>query len=713
MISSTMIGALAAQPTQQYNKILLNPFYINGMTQNLNYTYNVSVITPDGISTVKSAIITLDAWINPTRTFNAWMNNVQCNTKNYTISTTYASAGRGVVTFDCTNAIQPNKINTVRFVVSGGNIGASTSWLDLTYMNNPKGDLELHGTEYNYNQNAKLWLQLLTNNGSIINDGVCFLHVYTPDNTQFIEGAQMNSLNEEGIYYYDLLAPLQQGIYPAVARCFYTAGEVKFYPQTIQIERGTAVFTNLDSAFYIDGNFFRYTENAPNPRRVILNWTTPAVNWTTCANTPENLMTGLNVFIYATFDSVLNDDITIDIYNWTSNAWIELPNKILEGPGYKSVSNFINTKNITRDGYYSSVNGIRIRTRDTTLTDTANNNFDVDQIYIGCDQLASPEWQEIKGSSEMHITSDKLYQIQFDSLSFTPQKINYYNVTVGSATSGNVTDVILDIPIYYAYICGAIEEVRREENGSMVLVNWSYSKARETILDSCNLVILQNLSKGQNYYYSIKLDDKWQEYSEARLSRAEFLDEYIRAGCDFYRTSFSYPAYEVPLVTIPNESFGLQYSVCNYYLDSFYQLNNSVHDNIINKFSVPVTYTDEKDVKEIEADVLEIASLTEQLVVIADSIIQEWIVANSYSTTILGYTNVTPVIIQYWSNLSSSWAIYNKNVTALVNTTEISIGVWNYSTRNLTYYEVTSINYSVLWEGVWNYTGRYVDGVLI
>ena len=227
----------AVQPSQSTNKLLLTPFYISSMTQNIQYNYSVNVVVPDGISEVRTAILTLDAWVNPTRTFNAWMNNIQCNTKNYTVSTTYASAGRGVITFDCTNAIISNQLNSVRFVVAGGNIGASTAWLDLTYMNNPIGELDIMGTEYSPNDPATMFVQLKNSQGIPIHNGSCYLdiwypltngtHPYTVQDTPMLQ-----ALGDDGIYYYDMIAPSTLGVYMLSARCSYSYNWIWFFPES-------------------------------------------------------------------------------------------------------------------------------------------------------------------------------------------------------------------------------------------------------------------------------------------------------------------------------------------------------------------------------------------------------------------------------------------------------------------------------------------------
>jgi hypothetical protein len=210
---------VSAVPTQQYNRLLFEPFYRASMVQNTNYTYTVSVVTPDGISEVKSAIVVLEAWINPARTAYAWVNGVACATPSYTVSTTYASAGNAIFSFDCGNAIVPGEINTVTFKITGGNIGASTAWLDLTYMNDPPGDLLVHGTEYIPGDEGKMFLQFLDANRAAVDDSECFLTLWYPNGTYFYNDTLMSHLSE-GIYYKNFMVPNVTGVYPASAKCY-------------------------------------------------------------------------------------------------------------------------------------------------------------------------------------------------------------------------------------------------------------------------------------------------------------------------------------------------------------------------------------------------------------------------------------------------------------------------------------------------------------
>lgn len=93
------------QSTQQFNKIFLSPFYISSSTQNTNISFNLIINPPDRISRVISSVINFDVWINPSVNFSLWVNGKSCNNPSYYISTTYASAGKTTIGFDCSNII--------------------------------------------------------------------------------------------------------------------------------------------------------------------------------------------------------------------------------------------------------------------------------------------------------------------------------------------------------------------------------------------------------------------------------------------------------------------------------------------------------------------------------------------------------------------------------------------------------------------------------
>jgi hypothetical protein len=79
--------------------------------------------------------------------------------------------------------------------------------------------IEFFGTEYNTNENATVWLQLLRNYQPIDNSS-CYITAYYPNKTIFLNNTLMFYLiNSDGLYYYDLITPDVTGVYMLSARC--------------------------------------------------------------------------------------------------------------------------------------------------------------------------------------------------------------------------------------------------------------------------------------------------------------------------------------------------------------------------------------------------------------------------------------------------------------------------------------------------------------
>lgn len=264
--------------------------------------------------------------------------------------------------------------------------------------------MSVHGTEYISGQDAKAWLQLLNSTNAAINNAVCYVTVYNPDNSIHVNQALMTNSHIDGIYYYDLIAPNEQGVYPVVATCYYQAVSIPYYATTGQIDYGTYSSGAFSDTIAQDGNFIRFLESTVNPAVRNISIQANFSNLQNCSMVSEDLFTGIDIRSYMKFDSVNGDDITIQIFNHTSGIWMSLPNLHPEGNFFASVSNTINTNNLTKTGLYNTTHGLRIRFRDTQLADGATSNLDIDHLHLACNQLASPQYQEIKGSSEMHVT---------------------------------------------------------------------------------------------------------------------------------------------------------------------------------------------------------------------------------------------------------------------------------------------------------------------
>ena len=418
----------STQPTQQYNKIYLNPFYRNTLTSNTNYTYTLNINPPDGITEIKSAIINYDTYLTPTITFNLWVNGRTCNNSQFNVSTTYAGSGQGRITFDCTNIINQTGTYNLTLRPTQANTGATTGWLDLTYMNKPLADLTLHGTEYSYGQTSKAWLQLTnaSDTTQTIENGICFVDIYTPNQTEFVERAMMNNMNHDGIYYYDIILPENPGVYPVIANCFYTATTTPNYATNLTMINGSIGSGTITNTYLADGTYYNSDETPPisgNPRRYesIMSFK----NGSICSNIPASLLNGISINWVGRWNSIPTTDyMTIEIYNHTNASWTTLPNTITGvGTGSKSVSNSLQFNNITSAGYTNTTGSdLRLRFKDTNESDTSSSGFDFDYLSVDCLTYSNPNWQQVAGSSEFHLSPDIIANL-------TPTLENITNIT--------------------------------------------------------------------------------------------------------------------------------------------------------------------------------------------------------------------------------------------------------------------------------------------
>lgn len=99
------------------------------------------------------------------------------------------------------------------------------------------------GTQYEAGKPMKLFTQL--SNGDVYSNGTCFLTMYYPDNTKFLNSVVMTPLGENGIYYYDVSsAPSSLGIYMVSVRCSFPSN----LGNTTELQYEDGIDTHVDSS---------------------------------------------------------------------------------------------------------------------------------------------------------------------------------------------------------------------------------------------------------------------------------------------------------------------------------------------------------------------------------------------------------------------------------------------------------------------------------
>jgi hypothetical protein len=575
-------------PTQNYNKIYLNPFYTNNIAQYQKYNFNVTINPQDKIGKVISALLTFHTYARPTVAYNLTVNNQWCNNRWYNISTTDAGAAMADLFFDCSNII--TKAGTYNISLWSNKAGgATTAWLDLVYSSNPAGAVTIHGTEYSNDHTAKVWLQLLDADGEYVIDGVCYADIYTPDGEELIEQSLMLNMEHDGIYYLDYaLTDLIEGVYPAIARCYYEAIQTYNYALNTFVINGTLNAGTVANTYAIDTVVLRFKEKdvkVPAPERdrisVGLNFTNGSI-----CNVTEELLTGISIRTVAKFDSAVNDDITLSVWNYTSSSWVNLPNKILEGAAFRDVSNSFSTNNLTKLGLVNgSGSNLVLRYTDTELADAGGeSNLDIDYATVSCEQLANPEWQEVKGSSEIHITiPEGTEQYIEESLcgeltidgfeSACAEFINnlsYWNRTWGYIYDkvtyyNSYNSEISDTAIYTTLLgqdCTSILDITETRNGT------TSSIIDETIMslgdkENCIIKIPINFTSDENDFYIEIYQDNYMKWE---IQRIDDLINYYRMPIEDFCADVETQSNEE--FVIPLDDLGGETDISQIYIDN-------------------------------------------------------------------------------------------------------------------------------------------------
>jgi len=344
------------------------------------------------------------------------VNNKPCNNPTYVVSTTYAGAGQSRVTFDCSNVI--NKAGSYDVIIqpTQANTGTISGWLDLTYMNDPAGDMDIFGTEYSPNDPATIFLQLKDADGNPIQNGLCYLDMWYPltvNNTHpytIQDAPMMKAEGDDGLYYYDLTAPSTLGVYMLSSKCSYSLlggfvygmTGVETHKPNRTVIQGTYVG---DTIFLNDFEDWIYTDCASTGGGVKnceaqYDFDTK-IHW-------DNMTNFTNINLYYMGEASVKATTSFYFWNWTNSSWKILPNNLTYSGLASSVpigigdfaSNEIPSSRIN-DIRNSTTGIIRIKT-----LSTFGNSFSTFDNWLNIElKSAEGQLQDLKGSGEMHITN--------------------------------------------------------------------------------------------------------------------------------------------------------------------------------------------------------------------------------------------------------------------------------------------------------------------
>jgi len=214
-------------------------------------------------------------------------------------------------------------------------------------------------TEYSPNSNGRVFIQVLDNYFSPVDNAVCYINVYYPNGSYFARNQTMLHF-ENGLYYYDFIAPKTEGVYMVTVSCVYPSQLTVLTPSNSRLWYKDSTVVATDSL-------------------------------TTTIYPPSDASGNSELILYFT-----RIDANVDIYinNTQTNSWDYLGTATVNTPQYSSTFNLDTHNPIT-----------------VYLTSSKTFNLDMLNVYVYTNTTKTQT--NIRGGGEIHIEVKKV-QIEPD-----------------------------------------------------------------------------------------------------------------------------------------------------------------------------------------------------------------------------------------------------------------------------------------------------------
>lgn len=276
-------------------------------------------------------------------------------------------------------------------------------------------EIAIHGTEYQVNENGKVFLQL-QQGGVPINNGTCNVDIFYPNATIFQRNAPMLLIsNSNGLYEFNSIIPNTIGTYPISAKCNF-ANNIWFFnnPDKFPFLINTANIT------LVSGTFAQANEsnnvNLPDDNQYLSQASTIAgtreanltIEWDLKLST-TNITNATQIDLFWKGQTNSNPTVFMRIFNFSSNKFVKLPNSVnsnLEAPSSTATGTFdIFLANSIISNEFISNNSI-VRVKIESADNNPQANFVIYHNWINARISGSTTTIiDVKGSSEWHITS--------------------------------------------------------------------------------------------------------------------------------------------------------------------------------------------------------------------------------------------------------------------------------------------------------------------
>jgi len=262
--------------------------------------------------------------------------------------------------------------------------------------------ITVSGTEYSPGDNGRTFIQLLDEYFQPINDAICLINVYYPNNSVWFEDASMLHLdNSDGLYYFDFIAPYVEGVYMLSARCFYSIYQTYDYADDYSITLGSVPLFGgtVSDTWKDDENYHTIRESSSGEGGYGLDFYYEFDN----VSIPENY-TGMTVYWIGKWVDG-SENVINYIYNWCNSSWMEMDNEISSNT--PMVSNYLDSSEWNISCLVSSDGVTRVRFKDTDWTDSSRTNFQTDFIDVQIHYATYQQINNVRGGGEIHVAYEK------------------------------------------------------------------------------------------------------------------------------------------------------------------------------------------------------------------------------------------------------------------------------------------------------------------
>lgn len=325
----------------------------------------------------------------------------------------------------------------------------------VSFIKNSPPQVIIHGTEYQINENGKIFAQV-SNMGQAVNNASCKADIINPNSTFFIDNSPMLYLNNsDGLFYIPVVIPNITGLYMISASCSFEISRLTFYNpdefpnlnnelnDTIISGTATGAVLNLNS---FDDNLYQKYATTVIGASKNLNVTYEAdlddAGIINISNFKE-----INIFFFGQSDGT--NTLEFRIFNFALNNFEILPNSLTFSGTATSLAPSViddfksNSISSNASNYINAQNKIRIKLFTSTGAFTRTMWFNSLNIKV----LANSEnVVDVKGSSELHVTSF-LNDIQASIISFVSDLLVQHSITQAKIKEANDTLNQLEIKL--------------------------------------------------------------------------------------------------------------------------------------------------------------------------------------------------------------------------------------------------------------------------